>query len=160
MRPRSIFPNSSPLRTPMLPRIRALSMVRTWSQSARESLDRRVSFAASKGWTKRSAGLPCTDESGTTVTVEEMSLASVLETIMHGRVLGTSAPRAGSSLTHTKEPLTTKASLRYRREQIFGLFGATLAGRNGIPLPTEPSTLFDCVGLSNPPNSYLGGHSK
>src|SRR3990172_8883028 len=144
MRPRSIFPSNSPLSTPMVSRMRPLSMVLTWSQRARESLvGRWVSFADSKGWTRRSAALPFTDESGTTVTVEEMSFASVLETTMHGRVLGTSAPRAGSRLTQTNEPLTTKTSPLYLRGQILDLFDATPVVRNDTPLPIGPSALFD-----------------
>ena len=54
----------------------------------------------------------------TIVIDEEISFASVLETTMHGRVLGTSAPRAGSKLTQTKEPFTTKAIPLYPCEQI------------------------------------------
>lgn len=54
------------------------------------------------------------------VTVAERSLASVLETTMHGRVFGTSAPRVGARLTHTNEPLTTKANPLCQREQNLG----------------------------------------
>jgi hypothetical protein len=97
---------------------RPLSMVLTWSQRARESLGRCVSLADSKGCTRRSDTRPFTDESGTTVIVEEISFASVLETTIHGRVLGTSAPRAGSRLTQTKEPFTTKAIPLYPYERI------------------------------------------
>jgi hypothetical protein len=94
------------------------------------------------------------------VTVEEMSLASVLETITHGRVLGTSAPRAGSRLTHTNEPLTTKASLLYLRGQILDLRDAHPAVLNDIPQPTEPSTLSACAELSTPPDNCSANRSK
>jgi len=50
-----------------------------------------VLCADRSGCTKRSAARPLTDESGTIVTVEETSFASVLETTMHERVFGTSA---------------------------------------------------------------------
>jgi len=89
-----------------------------------------------------------------------MSFASVLETTMHGRVLGTSAPRAGSRLTQIKEPLTTRASPLYLREQIRDLIDATLAVRNDTPLPTEPSVLFGYAGLSNRPNKRSVNRSK
>ena len=152
IKPRSIFPTNSPVSTPMVSRMRRLSMVLTWSQRARESLGRRVSFADSSGCTKRSAALPATDESGTTVSVEEMSFASVLETTTHGLVLGTSAPRAGSRLTHTNEPLTTRASLLYPRGQTLDLFDSPLAVPRDIPRPIALSTLFGCVELSNLPD--------
>jgi hypothetical protein len=160
MRPRSIFPNNSRLNTPMVSRRRPLSMVRTWSQSARESLGRRLSFAGSRGWTRRSTTLPFTDERGTTVTVEEISFASVRETTTQGRVLGTSAPRAGSRRTHTKEPLTTTASLLCLGEQSLDLRDATLVVRNDTPPASELSALFGCAGLPNRPSNCSAGRSK
>src|SRR5262249_50206955 len=99
-------------------------------------------------------------ERGTMVTVEEISFASVLETTMHGRVLGTSAPRAGSRLTQTKEPFTTKASPLYQRERILDGSDATLGVQNDTHLANEPSGPFGCVGLSNQPNNCSVRHSK
>src|SRR5438093_11249146 len=130
MRPRSILPSNSGLMTPTVSRIRPFSIDLSLSQSARESFDKRVSFADRRGCTRRSAGRPVTDERGTIVTVEETSFASVLETIMHRRVFGTSAPRAGSGLTQTNEPFTTKANLLYRLEQIRDLSDAIPGARN------------------------------
>src|SRR5438552_11914286 len=102
-------------------------MVLTWSQTARESFGRCVSLADSRGCTNRSAARPFTDESGTIVIVEEISFALVLEKKMHGRVLGTSAPRAGSKLTQTKEPFTTKAITLFSCEQFIDYSVETLA---------------------------------
>jgi hypothetical protein len=148
IRPRSIFPNKSSLSTPTVPRIRFLSMVLTWSQRARESFGRSVSFADSNGWTKRSAALPLTDERGTTVTVNEMSLASVLETTTHGRVLGTSAPRAGSRLTHTNEPLPRRpTTFIYVRK--FSTYSTRLLS-SGAVLLNQPSLQFSLTVLGYP----------
>lgn len=160
MRPRSIFPNKSGFSVPTVSRMRALSIVLTWSQRARESLGRPVSFAESNGWTKRSAALPLIDESGTTVTVEEMSFASVLETTMHGRVLGTSAPRAGSRPTQTNEPLTKKASPLYPDGQILALFDLTPSVRSDTPPAVELSVLSGYAGLSSPPDNCSINRSR
>jgi hypothetical protein len=127
------FPSNSPSKTPTLSRILPWAIVLTGSQRARESLGRRVSLADNNSWTKRSAARPLTDDSGIRVTVEEISLPSVLNTTTHGRVLGTSAPRARSRLTHTREPPTTKASFPYPRRRIRGYCGAILAAGNDTP---------------------------
>ena len=85
----------------------------------------------------RSAARPLTDESGTTVTVDETSFASVLETTIQGRVFGTSAPWAGSKLTQTKEPFTKMANLLCRLPQIRDRCAAIRDGRPYTRLKDE-----------------------